>query len=1155
MLGGAIRNRGKTYWQQGRVSQLDYDAATGILSARVEGTRSYEVTLEWQGKGWLGNCTCPMQICCKHSAATLYAALSPLPVAEALSPSSNAAPPQTKPQGFAALFQERLGRNLSRQEQSAAKCVDDLFFGQNSGRVPEHYFRSLRCDRSNAFWNQHYYQIWPRRPSHVWEAWLHIAALARQMKWTLLPGLIEITPWEEVDAFIAEAERRRNLEIWRGRIDSATLDLESFPEDTSELRVRLNSNGLQLEWRKPGRPQFKEFKRSDFNSYLYSDRLPFDPLSCSIWKLFAGNSFSGPSRDSGTGGANQILRVLLQLPMYESRLVNPLGNAFRRVEEPLRWRVDCPDSEKGDYRLALVLPDGSLPPPALVASEGTPSFYVTPEVIYTAPQFGGLPITAGPAAIPAEVVESNAGLRLLDRLQLPTPSRMAERVRTVRLQLIVRCWMGEESGVETLNVSLWAESAPKVVHAQFDVGGWIRSGSAHPASLGNSSGSESFQSETLTRLEDSVMKQAGRVVEILEVTWNSYDRCWTRRALKRFPEQFAQALAQLPADPGITLELDPVLASLRERPVSARFSLEAQEFETDWFDLRVQLSVSDTTLTPEEIKLLLAAKGGFVRLGAKGWRRLSFEVDPEQEQELADIGLSARDISAESHRLHALQLAGKKATRQMLPEAQSASIERRAEEIRTRVTPEVASGLKATLRPYQIEGYHFLAYLAENRFGGILADDMGLGKTVQTLAWLLWLRARPDFSRHPSLVVCPKSVTENWVLETARFAPELRAHVLPRGGCDAAELERLRREHDLLVINYAQLRLIESLCQNPWQAVILDEAQYIKNPQSQTAQSATQLRAAHRIALSGTPIENRLLDLWSILHFAMPGILGNRAAFTRNFDQKNDPLARRRLAARVRPFLLRRTKKEVAKDLPERIEEDIHCELEGEQSKLYTAELKRARAALLKIKTNKELDKARFSILTSLLRLRQICCHPALVQAKAVKSESAKLNALVDLLEPLVEEGQKVLIFSQFVEMLGLIRDEIRRRDWRHLLLTGDTENRGDLVREFQETEGASLFLISLRAGGFGLNLTAASYVILFDPWWNPAVENQAIDRTHRIGQTQTVNAYRLIMKGSIEEKIRGLQTAKSALAEDILGEESFTRSLTLDDFRFLLES
>jgi SNF2 family DNA or RNA helicase len=358
---------------------------------------------------------------------------------------------------------------------------------------------------------------------------------------------------------------------------------------------------------------------------------------------------------------------------------------------------------------------------------------------------------------------------------------------------------------------------------------------------------------------------------------------------------------------------------------------------------------------------------------------------------------------------------------------------------------------------------------------------------------------------------------------------------------------------DLHVLNYSQLRVVgEDLVREKFHVVILDEGQYIKNPSSQTALVAKSLRTEHRLILSGTPIENRLLDLWSLMSFAMPGALGSRAEFGRMYDAKGDPFARQRLSARVRPFLIRRTKAQVARDLPDRMEEDLFCELEGEQKTLYRAELKRAQAMLLGVKTTAALNKQRFNFLTSLLRLRQICCHPRLVKPDS-KAASAKVEALVETLEPLMEEGEKVLVFSQFVGLLDILRDEIKERGWKQWYLAGDTENRGDLVREFQAAEGAGVFLISLKAGGFGLNLTASSYVVLFDPWWNPAVENQAIDRTHRIGQARKVIAYRLLIKDSIEEKIRALQKQKSSLANDVLGEEKFAQGLSLDDLQYLL--
>jgi SNF2 family DNA or RNA helicase len=288
------------------------------------------------------------------------------------------------------------------------------------------------------------------------------------------------------------------------------------------------------------------------------------------------------------------------------------------------------------------------------------------------------------------------------------------------------------------------------------------------------------------------------------------------------------------------------------------------------------------------------------------------------------------------------------------------------------------------------------------------------------------------------------------------------------------------------------------------------------------------------------------------MSFAMPGTLGSRTEFNRLFTAKDDPFARQRLSARVRPFLIRRTKAQVARDLPDRIEEDLFCELEGEQKTLYRAELKRAQTMLLGVKTVAALNQQRFNLLTSLLRLRQICCHPRLVKPGS-HAASAKVEALIETLEPLMEDGQKVLVFSQFVDLLDILREEMKSRGWAHWYLAGSTENRGALVAEFQAATGTGVFLISLKAGGFGLNLTAASYVILFDPWWNPAVENQAIDRTHRIGQNRKVVAYRLLIKDSIEEKIRALQKQKKSLADDVLGEEKFSQSLSLDDLRYLL--
>lgn len=1144
------RGRGQRYFVEGRVrSVTPAKRAIGIL-ADVIGTKQYRVKLQFTGD-WDGMCSCPVGFDCKHCCAVAFRVIEdwtenrPMANGKPLTGKETSAVMSARgdeSSGMAGLFGQRLGRKLNAEERRAADTVDLLFRHFRAVHsVPEQQLEQITRSGSSS---SNSVQLWPTEPRTPWEAWLYIAAYLRKRPHSCPPALLEVTDWTEVEALTAAWEREQQVEQWRGWLETAADRNDPAAAEPAQLRVRLTDKGAHLEWRKAGASDFSEIKAQAFaqlTAAAHQGHLALDESSLALWRVFYTGFDSRASRTYAEPDTARVLNQLLRLPGFEERVVGPEGNPLARPAERLQWRIETVGAKAIDYQLALVLPDGSTPPPALTVIDGRPSLYITSTTLFEGPPLGRLSPKEGAVTIPAEALETSEGVTLLERLGVEPPPRIAGRVRTVRVRPVFRCAVEKNkfAGNEWLIVEVRAEDQDGEGIAEYHREGW------------KTLKIPSDETGIITRLDQSGLPLAPQLVETLRLNWDGHNRRWQRQVKKNFAAQFAEWLETVPKE--VILELDPLLASLRGAPVEARVKLDVEEAGIDWFDLRVSLDVVDTTLTKKEIKALLDAGGEFVRLGEKGWRRLHFQLSEEDEKELADLGLSARDFSSEPQRLHALQLAGKKAARRLLPEPQARAIERRATEIHTRVVPEVPTGLSAELRPYQREGFHFLAYLSTNRFGGILADDMGLGKTVQTLAWLLWLRDQPEFEGGSSLVVCPKSVTDNWHSEGARFAAGLRVQVLARGASQEM-LKTAREEADLVVVNYAQLRSLEdTICSVPWHAVILDEAQYIKNPDSQTAKAAWALRAEHRVALSGTPIENRLLDLWSIMGFAMPGVLGKRASFAKSFDQRGDPFARTRLAARVRPFVLRRTKTEVAKDLPERSEEDLLCELEGGQATLYRAELKRARAALLNIQTTKELDKKRFNILTSLLRLRQICCHPGLVNEKLANAESAKLSALFDLLEPIIAEGHKVLVFSQFIQMLDIIRTEIERRQWQQFYLAGDTEDRGALVQRFQQSEGAAIFLISLRAGGFGLNLTAASYVVLYDPWWNPAVENQAIDRTHRIGQTSHVIAYRLLVKESIEEKIRTLQRSKSALAADILGEENFTRALTLDDFRFLL--
>jgi SNF2 family DNA or RNA helicase len=404
-------------------------------------------------------------------------------------------------------------------------------------------------------------------------------------------------------------------------------------------------------------------------------------------------------------------------------------------------------------------------------------------------------------------------------------------------------------------------------------------------------------------------------------------------------------------------------------------------------------------------------------------------------------------------------------------------------------------------------------------------------------------------------VICPASVLHNWRREANRFTPHLKVLVLESGAA-RHNLRRQIPQHDLIVTNYALLRRdLTALQKFSFRAVILDEAQFIKNPGAQVTHSVKQLRADQRLALTGTPLENRLLDLWSIMDFVQPGYLGGQDDFSATYEPRGEDavnqqrIARRRLSAKLRPLMLRRLKKQVAQDLPDRIEQRRDCDLGEEQRKLYLAELRRSREQVFETVQKKGLNRSKIHVLAALTRLRQICCHPELVGSD---SPSGKTETLFELLEPLLADNQKVLVFSQFVQMLKLLEKECQQRNIPTHLLTGETKDRADVVNAFQNDASGAVFLLSLRAAGTGLNLTTASYVVLYDPWWNPAVEAQAIDRSHRIGQTRNVNAYRLITPGTVEEKIWELQQRKAQTIADVLGEEGFAQSLSQSDLEYL---
>jgi superfamily II DNA or RNA helicase len=456
---------------------------------------------------------------------------------------------------------------------------------------------------------------------------------------------------------------------------------------------------------------------------------------------------------------------------------------------------------------------------------------------------------------------------------------------------------------------------------------------------------------------------------------------------------------------------------------------------------------------------------------------------------------------------------------------------------------ELPSGFTATLRPYQARGVDWLQFLRAAGLSGVLADDMGLGKTVQALAYLAIEKASGRMDR-PALVVAPTSVLPNWRREAERFVPDLR--VLTLHGLDRKSRFGEIAGHDLVLTTYPLLaRDHATLHAQHWHVVVLDEAQVIKNPDAATTQLVFELEARHRLCLTGTPLENHLGEVWSLFAFLSPGFLGNRQSFKRQWrtpiEKHGDSDRRRMLARRIRPFLLRRTKTEVAAELPPKTEIVESIEMDPVQRDIYegirlSMHIK-VRAAI----EAKGLARSRIVVLDALLKLRQACCDPRLLKLKGVspsRAHSAKLDRLMEILPELLDEGRRVLLFSQFTSMLALIEEALRAAAIRYVLLTGDTRDRETPIRRFQGGE-VPLFLISLKAGGLGLNLTAADTVIHYDPWWNPAVEDQATDRAHRLGQDKPVFVHKLVMVASIEEKIEVLKIRKRDLASGIFNPDA----------------
>ncbi len=1110
---GAIQRRGADYFRQGRVRVVRGSASR--VTASVRGSSVYRIELVRAGREIHASCTCPyfdIDIC-KHIWATLLAADE-----------------QQMLRGTGRSGRVRLvhvGEDVS-DDESSLDDADDF---------------DEEAPRSSA----------PRAPSRLTarsrsrgESW---RARLAELRSVPAPRPAARDEWEPGQELLYV------IDIGRSKVENG-LCLEIFVRDR-------NPDGT---WSKPKsrylpRAWLQQIPSADDRRLLAC--LAVTTTASDRGGLYAYDTLSNPAGSFYGESVPHRHRVPDALVEYALPLIGQTGRCRLRLqpqdEEPTWLPVSFAGEESwelrlvvrraaqaGHYELCGECARGAerldLSAPLLLLHAGF--VFLRDRIARLDPHgaFEWVPLLREHGSIPVPAAQGEALVaELLRRPRLP-PLDLPEELRYEEIALPSRPRLAVTPAI--------GASARDRLHSRlsFDYGGEI----------------------VASDNADRCVVQAAERQVILR------DRAAELAAAERLRQLGWRAPAYAPADERSTLELAASRLPQVVRELTAEgWHVEAHgkiyrspgRFELgvssgiDWFELHGTLQFGDTVAHLPE--LLAAVKRGeeMVRLGDG-----SFGLLPERWLEryglLAGLGTAHEDhvrfIRSQIGLLDALLAAQPDVER-------DAIFSRACEELQgfSGIAPaDPPHGFRGELRGYQKDGLGWMGFLRRFGFGGCLADDMGLGKTVQVLALLEARRELRQARKRgrsdrigPSLVVVPKSLIFNWTAEAERFAPRLR--LLDHIGPERSRGHRHFERYDLILTTYGTLRRDAADFKDVrFDYVILDEAQAIKNADSASAKAARLLQADHRLALSGTPVENHLGELWSLMEFLNPGMLGAASVFrlTQSAGRDPDEGTRKLLAQALRPFLLRRTKEQVIRDLPPKVEQTLYCELESRQRRLYDELRDHYRGTLLERIEREGLARSKIQILEALLRLRQAALHPGLIDERRSREPAAKLETLLPRLEEALAEGHKVLVFSQFTRMLGILREHLDRDSVRYEYLDGHTADREGPVTRFQTDPGCKLFLISLKAGGLGLNLTAAQYVFLLDPWWNPAVEAQAIDRAHRIGQVNRVFAYRLIARDTIEEKVLELQSRKRDLAEAIIGaDKGLIRDLRREDLEQLL--
>ena len=882
------RKEGERLQSEGMVTQIFGDHRK--VQGRVEeGKELCRTVLRFEGEdGWIGECSCRQKAKCPALVATM---MERLQRAENLPESPNEFEDQT----LTELIEERLDRELSPKEDSFVDKLEKRYARfETDGEIKDNDLVRL-----NPRWPVESFEaivLWPVAPSNIVEFWNYIAYHFRNRNLGYPPFMEAVTDLAAVEDRLKEWEREQAEETWRQTVFGyEEPDLETAEE--LEFRLMLTTTEARLQWRKAGsEDRFTTIsERAVLDEYHKNHdcgRLRLDGASGLIWENFLGalGDSEGVTFRLDAPERAGVLNRLFHTPELEGRIVNLDEQVIELSDRAMRWV--CQDVAPGDDEMLVQLVDADAEPipHSVRLLPGEPNLLLGDQAAFPGPPFWGEGTEVQPYyEIPRRVLWSEAGVSFLSGVSADLPKALADCIEDQEMHVSLKLRLNQKltgSESEQLLVETEATDEDETRREVLEREGWI---------VAERSAREGR--ETIFRYKRKELRRFPLLLDPLNLTWDAGKACFRARVTKTFPEKFVAWYESLPE--GLDIELDEHLQSLLADPVKAAVTFDVVASDIDWFDLKIAVDVEGLDLTMQEVRALVAARGGFVRMKDGGWLRLAFDLTEQQTRAVSRLGLDPFDLTGETHRMHVLQLAEPLAKEVFNADAWEI-ISKRAAEIKLQVQPEVPALLQLELRPYQIEGFHFLAYLSTNGFGGILADDMGLGKTVQAITWLLWLRQNEDRQR-PVLVVCPKSVLDVWAGEVLKFAPDLRVQIL-RNKFEL-DMDRVRENVDVLVLNYSQLRVnSEQLLKQRWLAMVLDEGQQIKNPDSKAAKAARALESDNRLVLTGTPIENRLLDIWSLMAFSMPGVLGNRKYFRERFDRRKDPLSQERLSARLRPI-------------------------------------------------------------------------------------------------------------------------------------------------------------------------------------------------------------------------------------------------------------